>query len=66
MNCCILFMMQGFYGMFIHGADGGDNHAEGDDGEEQHVLDGANDEKVQPELRYPVGLAAGAAVGVAI
>ena len=27
----LLLMMQRFYGTFIHGADGGDDHAEGDD-----------------------------------
>lgn len=52
--------------MFIHGAEGGDHHAEGDDGEKQKVLDGGYNEEMRPELRHPVGLAAGAAVGVAV
>ena len=54
MNCCILFMMQGFYWMFVHGAERGHDHAEGDDGEKQKVLDGGYNEEMRPELRHPV------------
>ena len=35
------------------------HHAEGDDGKEQKVLDGADDKEVQPERVHPVGLAQG-------
>ena len=56
MNCCMLFMMQGFYGTFIHGAECGDDHAEGDDGEQDGVLDDADNKVMQPEGVHPVRL----------
>ena len=56
MNCCILFMMQGFYWMFVHGTERGHDHAEGDDNQQQHVLDDADDEEVQPKRVHPVRL----------
>ena len=59
-------MMQGFYWTFIHGGERGDDHAEGDDGEEQEVLDGADDEKVQPKSVYPVRFLTSAAHGEAV
>ena len=40
--------------MFVHGAERGDDHAEGDDNQQQHVLDGADNEEVQTEGVYPV------------
>lgn len=66
MNCCILFMMQGFYGTFIHGSERRDNHAEGDDDEQDGVLDDADNEEVEPEGVHPVGLAQGGGADIAI
>ena len=47
-------MMQGFYGTFVHGTERGYDHAKGDDNQQQHVLDGADNEEVQPKGVYPV------------
>ena len=58
--------MQGFYWMFIHGAERGYDHAEGDDGEKEQTLDEGYDEEMRPELRYPVPLKTRAAVGAAV
>ena len=58
--------MQGFYRSFVHGKERGDNHAEGDDGEEQEVLDCADHEEVRPERVHPVGLAQGGGADVAV
>ena len=59
-------MMQGFYWTFIHGEERGHDHAERDDGEQQKVLDGADDEVVLPEGVHPVGFLSGAAHGEAV
>ena len=52
-----LFMAQRFYGTFVHSDERGDDHAECDDGEEEKVLDDADDKEMRPELADPVGLA---------
>ena len=59
-------MAQRLDGPFIHDDECGHEDAEGDDGEEQEALHGADDEEVGPELHHPVRLEAGAAVGVAV
>ena len=59
-------MMQRFDRTFVHGADGGDDYAEGDDNQQQHVLDGADDEEVQPEGVYPVRFLTSAAHSEAV
>jgi hypothetical protein len=54
LNQC-LFMSKCFYGTFVHGTERGDNHSDSDDYQKEDVLDGADDEEVQPEGVHPVG-----------
>ena len=59
-------MMQRFYWTFIHGEERGHDHAERDDGEQDGVLDDANDEVMLPEGVHPVGFLSGASHGEAV
>ena len=59
-------MAEGIYGTFVHGDERGHDHAEGDDGEQQEILDGADDEIVQSEAVHPVCLAQGCSADAAV
>ena len=48
-------MVQGIYRSFVHSDERRHHHADGDDEEKDKILNGADDEIVQPENSCPIG-----------